>query len=104
MFIALFVVLFLPLYTGPIKFRIASFNFEGAAAPIILWVFGFLGCDGVWVLSAVGVIFSLKEFPRASLRGRAKPMRQLMLATLALLLAGQAARRRRSPAPQGRAG
>lgn len=40
--IALFVVLLLQFSTGPIRFEVPGFAFEGAAGPIVLWVMCFL--------------------------------------------------------------
>jgi hypothetical protein len=40
---SLFVVLVLRISSGPIEFEGASFKFKGAAAPIVFWLFCFLG-------------------------------------------------------------
>lgn len=40
---SLFVVLVLRISSGPIEFEGAGFKFRGAAAPIVFWLFCFLG-------------------------------------------------------------
>jgi magnesium-transporting ATPase (P-type) len=50
--ISLFVVLLLQFSTGPIRFSIPGFDFEGASGPIVLWVMCFLA-----VISAIKLLW-----------------------------------------------